>query len=61
MAKYRFNMIYTTSRWMEHDIEADSEDEARRKAMLWFSNQDTSNWSDCDDTDLDVYVEKVED
>jgi hypothetical protein len=61
MAKYRFDIIYTTSKRSKHEIEAESEGEARWKAMLWFVDQDTNNWSDCGDADIDVDVEKVED
>lgn len=59
MAKYRFDIIYTTSKRAQHEIEADSEEEARWGAMLWFANQDTGNWSDCGDADIDVDVEEV--
>lgn len=61
MAKYKFDIIYTTSKRAKHEIEAESEGEARRKAMLWFADQDTRNWSDCGDADIDVDVEKLED
>lgn len=59
MARYRFDIIYTTSKRAQHEIEAESEGEARRKAMLWFVDQDTNNWSDCGDADIDVDVEEV--
>jgi hypothetical protein len=58
MQKYTINMIYTTSKWTEFEIEASSESDARMKAELWFMDQDL-NWQDCDDGDLDIEVQEV--
>jgi len=60
MAKYKINMIYTTSKWTEIEIEASSENDARMKAELCFMEQDLE-WQDTNDADLDVDVEKLED
>lgn len=59
MAKYKINMIYTTSKWTEIEIEASSENDARMKAESCFMEQDLE-WQDTSDADLDVDVEKVE-
>ena len=60
MAKYKINMIYTTSKWAEIEIEASSENDARMKSEFCFMEQDLE-WQDTSDADLDVDVEKVED
>ena len=59
MAKYKINMIYTTSKWTEIELEASSENDARMKAEFCFMEQDLE-WQDTNDADLDVDVERVE-
>lgn len=54
MPKYKFDIVYTTSKYTQHEVEAASPLEARNKICAWFLDQDTSNWMDTDDADLDV-------
>jgi len=54
MPKYKFDLIYTTSKYAEHEVEASSLIEARNKIHRWFMDEDTGNWSDTSEADLEV-------
>lgn len=54
MPKYKFDLVYTTSRYAQREVEAASLLEARSKIYAWFLEQDTGDWMDTDDADLDV-------
>lgn len=57
MQTFNVTMMYTVPRYKEFKIEAESEGEARRKARVIFLNEDTSDWSECDDASLDIDIE----
>jgi hypothetical protein len=54
MPKYKFDLIYTTSKYRQHEVEASSLIEARSKIHSWFLDEDTSNWYNTSDADLDI-------
>lgn len=54
MPRYKFDLVYTTSKYTQHEVEASSQLEARHKIHGWFMNEDTSKWSDIDDVSLDI-------
>ena len=54
MPKYKFDLIYTTSKHRQHEVEASSLIEARSKIHSWFMDEDTSDWNGMSDADLDI-------
>lgn len=60
MKKFTATVFYTTSKWKEVTIVASNEWEAQRKIDEWVMDEDTSNWSDCDDASVTVGIESVE-
>ena len=57
MQTFNVTMLYTTTKYKDIAIEANSEREARETARRIFMDEDTSNWSECDDAFLDIDVE----
>ncbi len=60
MPKYKFDLVYTTSKHRQIEVEASSQLEARSKVHSWFMDEDTSDWSDIDDDDDRLEIELVE-
>jgi hypothetical protein len=54
MPRYKFDVIYTTSKHKQHEVEASSQLEARNKIHSWFMDENTSDWHDIDDDSLDI-------
>ena len=54
MPKYKFDLVYTNSKYKQCEVEAASLIEAHSKVHAWFLEEDTSFWVDIDDADLDV-------
>ena len=57
MQTFNVTMLYTTTKYKDLAIEAKSEREAREIARRMFMDEDTSNWSECDDASLDIDIE----
>lgn len=54
MPRYKFDLIYTTSKHRQHEVEASSLIEATSKIHSWFLDEDISDWNDIDDDSLDI-------
>jgi len=54
MPRYKFDLIYTTSKYMQHEVDASSLIEAKNKIHSWFLDADTSDWDDTSEADLDI-------
>ena len=57
MQTFNVTMLYTTTKYKDLAIEAKSEREAREMARRMFMDEDTNNWSECDDASLDIDIE----
>ena len=57
MQTFNVTMLYTTTKYKDLAIEAKSEREARETARRMFLDEDTRNWSECDDASLDIEIE----